>query len=586
VITEDGLLALKKLLRQTATKNTAVSCHWIRGRRRSELLWVVGNRSKFNHEGVVPVNFTEQEILKKESFLPNTEVIAFLAAIAGYFHDVGKSNRLFQEKLGAIKNNEDTEAGKRYKKKYEPLRHEWISLRLFQAFVDQQTDQQWLQSLVDINHQTSEKLIHSLPNYQDLLTEDITNPFEYLPPIAKMVAWLIVSHHRLPQFPAKLDNQPNLDNIDDWQKIFEPCWNSSQAATEEWDLSVTQANWQFPLGTPFDSAFWQTNISTLAKRMLSSRNLFDNQWHDNLFTQHLARLALMLADHAESSKVEVDNSNSDRNFLVYANTDKDEQGNRYLKQKLDEHNIHVSNLAYSVACALPSLQSNLKTLDRVKALERPVPEKYKFDFGWQDKATKLAKEIKETVKTHGFFGISMASTGKGKTRANAKIMYALSEQDQCRFNVALGLRTLSIQTAKALKADLFGDDEKSQQQAQENIALLVGSQAVRDLQQINLAQENSTATDKGSESQESLLKDETVLLENLSIGLSEEYEWLAHEKKILRLLHAPILVSTIDYLMPATEGIRGGRQIAPMLRLLSSDLVLDEPDDFSSADFP
>ena len=180
VITEDGLLALKKLLRQTATKNTAVSCHWIRGRRRSELLWVVGNRSKFNHEGVVPVNFTEQEILKKESFLPNTEVIAFLAAIAGYFHDVGKSNRLFQEKLGAIKNNEDTEAGKRYKKKYEPLRHEWISLRLFQAFVDQQTDQQWLQSLVDINHQTSEKLIHSLPNYQDLLTEDITNPFEYL----------------------------------------------------------------------------------------------------------------------------------------------------------------------------------------------------------------------------------------------------------------------------------------------------------------------------------------------------------------------------------------------------------------------
>lgn len=38
--------------------------------------------------------------------------------------------------------------------------------------------------------------------------------------------------------------------------------------------------------------------------------------------------------------------------------------------------------------------------------------------------------------------------------------------------------------------------------------------------------------------------------------------------------------------MPACEGIRGGKQIAPMLRLLTSDLVLDEPDDFDIADLP
>jgi CRISPR-associated endonuclease/helicase Cas3 len=38
--------------------------------------------------------------------------------------------------------------------------------------------------------------------------------------------------------------------------------------------------------------------------------------------------------------------------------------------------------------------------------------------------------------------------------------------------------------------------------------------------------------------------------------------------------------------MPASEGIRGGRQIAPMLRLLTSDLVLDEPDDFGLEDLP
>ncbi len=51
VITEDGLLTVKKMLRHTASKSTAVSCHWIRSRARSEFLWVVGSKTKFNAEG-------------------------------------------------------------------------------------------------------------------------------------------------------------------------------------------------------------------------------------------------------------------------------------------------------------------------------------------------------------------------------------------------------------------------------------------------------------------------------------------------------------------------------------------------------
>lgn len=49
---------------------------------------------------------------------------------------------------------------------------------------------------------------------------------------------------------------------------------------------------------------------------------------------------------------------------------------------------------------------------------------------------------------------------------------------------------------------------------------------------------------------------------------------------------APLLTCTIDHLTPATESQRGGRQIAPMLRLMSSDLVLDELDDFDLDDLP
>ena len=51
VMTEEGLLAVRKLLRKTATKNTAVSCHWLRSRSRSDLVWIVGNRQQFDAQG-------------------------------------------------------------------------------------------------------------------------------------------------------------------------------------------------------------------------------------------------------------------------------------------------------------------------------------------------------------------------------------------------------------------------------------------------------------------------------------------------------------------------------------------------------
>ena len=62
IITEDGLIAVKNLLRRTASKNTAVSCHWLRSRSRCDMLWIVGNRNKFNSQGIVPVNSTGKDV--------------------------------------------------------------------------------------------------------------------------------------------------------------------------------------------------------------------------------------------------------------------------------------------------------------------------------------------------------------------------------------------------------------------------------------------------------------------------------------------------------------------------------------------
>ena len=101
VITKEGLNTVHKLLRRTAIKNTAVACHWIRSRSRSDLLWIVGNREKFNTQGIVPVHRTSIDLLKlyEENDWRDMDLMKALTAVAALFHDWGKASRCFQEKL-------------------------------------------------------------------------------------------------------------------------------------------------------------------------------------------------------------------------------------------------------------------------------------------------------------------------------------------------------------------------------------------------------------------------------------------------------------------------------------------------------
>ncbi|MEG6072451.1 type I-F CRISPR-associated helicase Cas3f [Enterobacter hormaechei] len=549
-ITMEGAITLRKLLRKTARRNTAVACHWLKKNGQTELLWIVGNLRRFNAQGRVPTNRTTLQIIRNDSEhrWHSAESIALLAAIAGLFHDFGKAGMCFQQTLL-----------KESKHRFQPYRHEWISVRLFQAFVGQQTDAQWLASLEHLKATDEKAMLKALTMDTP---EKSGSPLGHLPPLARVVAWLMLSHHRLPQSHSA---EPQLLYCDGWlERQLNADWNSlNHKSTEkhQWKERDLKNVWKFPHGTPLRSKTWREKARQIGKRIRNTPALLDFGSLDNLFTLHLSRLSLMLADHFYSSQPAYSGWQDDA-VQIWANS------NPEPNQKLDEHNVGVAHHALLMGRSLPTLRRALPAIARHKAFRERAKDPR---FFWQNKAWDVASSLRDKSAEQGFFGINMASTGCGKTFANARIMYALAdEQEGCRFSVALGLRTLTLQTGHALQSRLGLDDD--------TLAVVTGAAAVKELYQGNDTEDNNSASDEAF-----FASHHYVHYEGATSGGTAQ-QWLSKEPALNRLVSAPVLVTTIDHLMPATEGVRGGRQIPAMLRLLTSDLVLDEPDDFDIDD--
>ncbi len=553
-ITEQGLKTLHKMLRRTARKNTAVACHWLRGKNHSELLWVVGDVGRFNAQGATPTNTTSRDILRQntEDDWHTGQEIALLCQMAAMFHDYGKANQAFQRKLRSRKPVADA------------YRHEWISLRAWETFAGGRDDHDWLNDLINGSKRAGDAW--NLPLLRDGIDNiRVYSPFTQLTPLARAVAWLIVSHHRLPAQPGKEPLQfAALNHLPD---CVEDYWCGSRADATVEDI---KSCWKFMKGLPFASKTWRQQAGALAKAVSLRPGMFSGDFLDNPYVLQISRMVLMLADHYYSSQTS-QTRYGDKDFPLWANTIRT---TGMLNQRLDEHLVGVSVNAKRIARTLPRMKHRLPRIARHKGFRGRSKD---LRFRWQDRAFDLAESIRERAAGHGFFGVNMASTGRGKTLANGRILYALADPALgARFSIALGLRTLTLQTGDVYRG-LLG-------LGAEDLAVMVGGGAIRYLHEHSRGEE--ARLHSGSESEEDLFERHQYVHFEGSLEDGPLNRWLRQSPDAQRLLNAPVLVCTIDHLMPATEGVRGGRQIAPMLRLMSSDLALDEPDDFGPEDLP
>lgn len=556
-LTMEGLKSVKLLLSRNASRHTAVTCHRVVGRTNTKVLWIIGNRKKFSPSGVIPTNYTANDSIKQiDNDWYYLELIKICVALAALFHDWGKAWDAFQNLL-------------RNRDHADHIRHEYVSLLLWASLIQDRKPQEWLGDLKrpdDLNEQALAQRAGSYLEKGAYPFKDLKDPFSFL------IGWLIVSHHSVPH--------PNYGYMSACKNPHE----LMQLVDQEWGFTKSQIEsgliLSFSRGLPSRSPSWCKQIAKWARRgedFLLEKNFTQAEWNEVIRPiAMLARTALMIGDH-ESSRKDDQNSNESSHKASQTDTNNKWEDSLWAKSVknsmspvlLDTHLIDVTREALSFCHLYPYLEKKLGVVQSPAAIEK----RSKANFTWQDRAADgIRKRSNETGKGRkGIFCLNMASTGTGKTFANAKIMNAI-QAGRLRYTLALGLRSLTLQTGNEYRNRIGLDNSE--------LAVVIGSKAYKDLQEVD---DGKRDRDEDADSRWEVYSDWEEIVYSSSV-LDEKLSTKLGTNKARQILYSPVLVCTIDHVMGATEGVKKGRHILPWLRMLSSDLVIDEVDDFDGSD--
>ena len=346
---------------------------------------------------------------------------------------------------------------------------------------------------------------------------------------------------------------------------------------------------------PGASPLWEDDsflksVASAATRALEviSRSVapLDDDWARLAFQE--GRLALMLGDHKASSLKQATQAVGEPG-TVYANTVRNlDTGSSYMAQTLARHTTLVGRCASSAYGLLDRRRgewSRLTGEDVPELVADPPAETPGSPFAWQRNAWKeIRRHRRKNESEKGFFGVVMAGTGSGKTTAVPIVMNAAT--GGLRYTLGLGLRALTLQAGR--------EYSNRMRIPASDCAVVVGSQVTQSLFELrSLADESGeSASLRPMASDVDGSDGPTEVMPDLAVVAGGEFRYppgldrlftLDEIGKVRSIVAPAILVCTLDTVAAAADARRASHLVAT-LRIATSDLVLDEIDDYGPED--
>ena len=557
-------------LRKRATRNTAVVIHEIRSSAESRVPIIrIGARHAFSEEGVVPVSSHPADFGRSVNVPAALSTGAAAVAIAALFHDLGKATLLFQGKLARALKGGDPEA--------DPVRHELLSAAVWDALFGAVEDEALPGALAALS---PDKVDAACKGVRRDLVRAHSRPEDPLKlrflkrpgTLSHLIGMLILTHHRLPEAEA--------DHL-----------TLTAAAHVRPETPLSTPDLAIAPGAPFwHEEWWGAALCAEAARL--SPGALPASGDVAL------RASLMFADHVGSARKTPSGVAPDHLANTTRLTGSDgfvpaDSLSRHVK-RVTRYARFAHEMTHQLRDRYPALDPDQVPLDI--ALPAPSADPR---FRWQAAASEAACRVCEN-SSGGFFGAILAGTGTGKTRGAPTILAAaaLADRDpsrrQLRMSLALGLRTLATQSAREYVEDLGFRAE--------DVSVLIGDPPLA-------FRETAGPEEPGSESLVHLpdwLRVEQATGGVPEAGSDRETDWLRglsldtgrglpafldlvleaagrHAGAGRRLIAAPIMVGTIDHLM-GVAAPTSSRFLLQSLRVLTSDLILDEIDQYEGED--
>lgn len=404
------------------------------------------------------------------------------------------------------------------------VRHEWLSMFLGEELINGSS---WDAA---VNNVQARK-----PKFSDKLQPDTLIFKDDLTSAMDALLYCVATHHKLPH--------KNGDDIDDAHHVNR---------AKNGDSKIFFENPKIPFRP-------SQKLVKLIERNIKKINDSNITIKDKVYWRAIAtfsRNALILADQSISAETNLAEIHCENAAVAYANTCV-KNGKSQLNQELSWHLEAVGSKAgqmiyHMLNIPLPSLSH--ETIDKINEPARGF-------YAWQNNAAlSISDSVKKSDVPH--LVLNMASTGSGKTRMNLRIICALNEEKPIRVATALNLRTLTLQTGDAFHQQVgISKDE---------MACIIGDLLT---QKLHECKEKNVDEDESED----------------SIDVNSDYgfdlpAWLkfytSKNMKLGDIIGAPLLVSTIDFLISAGEPHRKHHHILATTRIMHSDLILDEIDGY------